>query len=286
MLVLIGGSLDSSVNEIVEAIRSLQSNVGKDYIFPITSSLLSAALGAWAAFYAVRVQEKTRLHSQRVESINEILLVASQARNNLIGIKSNYIGKLESNPMQRMLAVPPIIMNSKPLECKISSLSFIAPQKEQMCESRWRRIDYIDSLFRNYDSALTIWNKRNEVLAQVLPQVIDLHGQPISSQQLESKLGRGNIATLSDLTEHALMNTDDVLVELSCFLVGFPEVAVKHVDKRIKKEYKPLSIELPSNPQAIDFLSLVPELDFQMAASIHNLSIDQIKSRYRRIYQH
>ncbi|ELA8123399.1 hypothetical protein ACGB6O_001069 [Vibrio parahaemolyticus] len=279
--------MKESLEAIVLAIEGLHSNPIKDYILPVGSLLTSAALGIGVAYYSVNRQEKNRIEIQNIDAINEVILSASGARNNLIAIKSNYFKTIGNNPFQRILSIPPIIMNSKAISLNISQLSFIAPSTKSD-RVRWESIEYIESLFKNYNYSLSVWNQRNELMLQLLPHVMQFHGHNVSLQQLEQAIGRGTLAQLSDITEQAIMLTDDLLVEISCFLQGFPDIAQSRVCPKVSKKFRrTLKIELPdknTSPEAVDLMSLVPELDYTVAGQLHLLPANEVKYRYRRLY--
>ena len=277
--------MEESLNTIAQAIIGLHSNPIKDYIFPILSPLLSAALGAWAAFYAVNTQEHNRMQIKNVDALNETMLSANEVRNSLMSIKDNYYKSIGKDPFQRMLTVPPVILNGGPIQFSISSLVFITQVSSNRVNNRWLRIEYIESLFKNYNNVLAMWQKRNEIMHEIMPHIMQFYGKPVSLAELVDALGQGPLAMLSDLTEQVLMITDDLLVEISCFLVGFPEVSKDIIPKKIKNNFRSLlTIQLPDNEDAINLLSIIPELDFEMASKIHNITAEEVKSRYRRLY--
>lgn len=278
-------TLEESLNRIAEAIIGLYSSPIKDYVLPSFISLFSAAFGAWAAFYAMNIQEQNRVHIQNVDSINEAVLCANDARNTLIGIKINYFGQLTSNPYQRLLTVTRMLINGDPIRYNTSRLIFLAPSESTKIHSKWQKVTYIDSLFKNYNHVLNIWMKRNEILDEIAPTLTEYHGQPINLKDIQKNIPPGQLAIISDLTEQALMMTDDILIELNCLIIGLPEVGKKNIPKKIIEKYrKIITLLLPNNKNAVDLLSLVPELDYQAAAHLHNATASEIKNRYQRVY--
>lgn len=263
----------------------LYSDPLKDYLFPSAISFSSALLGAWAAFHAVNIQERNRIHIQNVDSINEAMLRANDARVTLMTIKSNYHNNLSSHPCQRLLTIPRIIINGLPVRFDISKLIFMIPSESNEPHSKWHRISYIESLFSNYNHVLDIWNKRNDTLDEIIPKLNLQYGSPIDFDGLTQLIGSAQLATISDLTEHAIMMTDDILFELSCLLIGLPEIGKKSIPLKIRKEYrKVISISLPDNKAAVNLISLSPELDYDIAAELHKTTVSDLKNRYRRIY--
>lgn len=277
--------MENALNDIAEAIVGLHSNPIKDYVFPSISALSTAALGAWAAFYAVSTQEYNRVQIQNVDALNETLLNANEARNSLITIKRHYSGRLTPNPFQRMLVIPPLVLNAEPIKFHVASLAFLVPSDNSENSSKWQRIEYVETLFKNYNNVLNIWKKRNELMQELMPHVMQFHGRGVSLEELERVIGRGQIAILSDLTEQAIMVTDDLVVEISCFLLGFSEVSKVAIPTKIKKKYRKIvAINLPDNDESKNLLSISTELNFNLASKIHNVTQEELRHRYRRIY--
>ncbi|WP_324036723.1 hypothetical protein [Aeromonas caviae] len=151
--------MEESLNKIAQAIMGLYSDPIKDYVFPSVISFSSTIFGAFAAFYAFNTQERNRIYIQNVDSLNEAILSANDAKNSLMAIKSNYHNNLTSNPFQRLLSVPRMILNCKPITFQLSKLIFMTPSEENNIKSKWQRIEYIDALFNNYNHLLDIWKK-------------------------------------------------------------------------------------------------------------------------------
>ncbi|UCM49683.1 hypothetical protein [Aeromonas caviae] len=277
--------MEESLNKIAQAIMGLYSDPIKDYVFPSVISFSSTIFGAFAAFYAFNTQERNRIYIQNVDSLNEAILSANDAKNSLMAIKSNYHNNLTSDPFQRLLSVPRMILNCKPITFQLSKLIFMTPSEENNIKSKWQRIEYIDALFNNYNHLLDIWKKRNEVLEEVHQALSQHNGSYIDEESLLKYVARAQLVILSDLTEYVLMLTDDLLFEFSCFLIGFPEIGKKFIPIRIRRKYrKILSISLPKYESAIELLSLSPTLDYDVAAILHATTISELKDRYRRVY--
>lgn len=280
--------MDEDLNAIALAIKGLQSNPVKDYIFPVLSALVSALLGSWAAFYSVDRQEKNRIQISNIDTVNEIILVVSDARNNLIAIKENYWKTIDGHPIKRILAVPPMIMNEKRITIESVRLAFLVEDGSKVHISNFERLEYIDLLLKNYNQLLSIWSKRNEIIIPIFQQLMQFHGKDINLQTLNTIMNPGEVAQLSDMTEMALMLTDDLLVELSCFLESFPSIAKKHIESKVMKKYrKLLMISLPTvdmSPDAVEMLSFIKKLDFNQASSLHGCTVRELESRYKNIF--
>lgn len=66
---------------LVQAIESLRqdSNIFKDYIFPLTTGFFSSLLGAGVAYLTLRHQDNSQVQKERVQSINDWILSAESA---------------------------------------------------------------------------------------------------------------------------------------------------------------------------------------------------------------
>lgn len=278
----------SDIELLVGAIEGLHTNVIKDYILPIGSVLVSGALGVGVAYYSVDRQEKTKIEIGKIHSINNTLLSAMDVRLSLVSIKQNYFGALSNDPISRMLIVPPIILSEREANIDIASLSFIVSNEKSSNINKWSNLEYIATIFSNYNSLLKLWEKRNSIIIELMPQLKSHFGQPLDYQTLQGLLGDGLISQLSDLTERALHMTDDLLIEVSAFLVGFGEVAKTKVERRVVKKFgNVLSATLPNNedfPKAVEIMDKVPEVNYKLASQIHGRSENEMRERYRAIY--
>ncbi|WP_318519844.1 hypothetical protein [Photobacterium leiognathi] len=280
--------MSSDVELIVNAIEGLHTNIIKDYILPVGSVLVSGALGAGVAYYSVDRQEKTRIEISKIQNLNNTLLIAMDVRMSLISIKQNHFGLICDEPIKRMLTVPPIILSEREANIDFSSLSFIAPSTGDGSFNKWSSIEYISTIFSNYNSLLSLWSKRNEMITSLTPKLKPYFGQPLSYQMLQQLIGDGLISQLSDLTERALHMTDDLLIEVSAFLVGFSEVAKTKVEKRVVKKFgNILSVTLPNSkdfPKAVEIVTKVPEVNYKLLSQLHGRPEPELRERYREIY--
>ena len=280
--------MDNDIKLLVAAIEGLKSNIVKDYLFPMGSVFISTLLGAGVAYYSVDRQEKTKIEIKKIETINNLLFQANDLRSGLIAIKENYHGKINSNPIARMLRVPPIILSNEKIDFNFTDLLFISPKESDSTFSKWERVEYISTIFSNYNHLINIWQQRNSLIAEILP-IIKQFGFNVDVKTLDTALGRGTIIQLSDLTEHVLHLTDELLIEISCFLVAFSNIGKTKVNKKaVKKFCDVISITLPdyqTQPIAVDLMSKVPELDYSRMSIIHGVHEQILRDRYRPLYQ-
>lgn len=168
--------MNENIKALVTAIESLQqqSNPFKDYIFPVITGFFSSILGALVAYFTLRHQDRINLEKERINTVNDWLLLVEGAMSSLVSIKSNYHSKLTSNPFQRTLAVPAVIHSTKFLDKNISSLSFIIPRKEDKKAQtiKWRQLPRIRAMIDNYNFIIELWNKRSEIERPIREKII------------------------------------------------------------------------------------------------------------------
>lgn len=278
-----------SIENVVNAIESLQSNPYKDYILPVGSVLVSASVGIFAAHYSVHKQESNRINIANVEAVNDLLLQTASARDNLISIKSNYYKVLDGHPINRLLVIPPIFFDDSKAHVDVSKLSFLHSDKLSRDVNKWLNVVRINSIFKNYNFLLNMWTKRNELIEEfVFPIVSRKHGNAIKHQDFIDELGLGKVAEISDVTEQAISLTDDLLIELCCFLEAFSVLSKRKLDPKVLKKYcSTLNFKLPSvehSQYAVDMMSLVEELNLTLLTKVLHVPKAEAQERYKKVY--
>ncbi|EGR0366659.1 hypothetical protein KZY42_004422 [Vibrio vulnificus] len=280
--------MSNDIQLIVTAIEGLHTNFVKDYILPVGSVLISGALGAGVAYYTVNQQEFTKIELDKIRTVNKTLLSALELRSSLIGIKSNYFGLITDEPINRMLGVPPVLLKETKVEFDLPSLSFIS-QHEASEFNKWASLDYIATIVSNFNTVIKVWEKRNSMIEALMPKLSEVYGKPLKFPEIQSLIGVGNMALLSDLTERCLHMTDDLLVEVSCFLVGFSAVVDGKIDIKILKKFGGrISPSLPTYeeyPLAVDILTKVPTVNYVLLGQIQGRKKQDLEERYRPIYK-
>ncbi|TQP10126.1 hypothetical protein FLM03_13125 [Vibrio cholerae] len=280
--------MSNDIQLIVTAIEGLHTNFVKDYILPVGSVLVSGALGAGVAYYTVNQQEFTKIELDKIRTVNKTILSALELRSSLIGIKSNYFGLITDEPINRMLGVPPVLLKEIKVEFDLPSLSFIS-RHEASEFNKWASLDYIATIVSNFNTVIKVWEKRNSMIETLMPKLSEVYGKPLKFPEIQSLIGVGNMALLSDLTERCLHMTDDLLVEVSCFLVGFSAVVDGKIDTKILKKFGGrISPSLPTYseyPLAVDILTKVPTVNYVLLGQIQGRKKQDLEERYRPIYK-
>uniref|UniRef100_UPI00138E10D8 hypothetical protein n=1 Tax=Aeromonas finlandensis TaxID=1543375 RepID=UPI00138E10D8 len=240
------------------------------------------------AYYTVNKQEYTKIELEKIKAVNKTLLSALTLRSSLVGIKSNYFGMITEEPINRILGIPPVLLKETNIEFDLPSLSFIVP-KNKISLNKWSSLDFIATIVSNFHTVIKVWEKRNQKIEEFMPKLVGNYGMPLSFDEIQNLLGIGNIALLSDLTERCLHMTDDLLVEISCFLVGFSKVVDGKIDSKILKRFGGLiSPSLPTYdeyPSAVDMLTKVPTVNYKLLSKIQGRTEQELQERYREIYK-
>lgn len=90
-----------------------ESNVFKDYLFPIGMAFFSSLIGAIIGYLIYLRQEKKTLEKYKLDMTNKWLLMAYHIFQQLIGFKESYYKVIDSNPVHRVLTVPTILREEK-----------------------------------------------------------------------------------------------------------------------------------------------------------------------------
>lgn len=152
--------MNQEMELLIQAIEGLkqEGSIFKDYMFPLVSGFFSALLGAGVAYFTLKYQDYIQIEKEKMMTINRWSLLAEEAFSSLIAFKANYNGKLNTHPFQRVSQVPTILNCSKPIIEDFSSLSFIAPKKDDKdsLKIKWRGIPRIRAMINNYNFALEL----------------------------------------------------------------------------------------------------------------------------------
>jgi len=106
-----------------------ESNYFKDYMFPIAGALFTSLLGAAIAYVTLKWQERIQIEKEKLNTANKWILLAEEARSNLLAIKGNYHGTLDENPFKRVAIIPTILLYDDPVTVEYHELSFIVPRE-------------------------------------------------------------------------------------------------------------------------------------------------------------
>ncbi len=278
---------------LVEAIESLRQdqNHFKDYIFPLVAGFFSSILGAGVAYLTIRHQDNSQIQKERVQTINDWVLTAESAIQSLISIKQNYHCKLISNPFQRTMEVRSLIGGTSKINKDFTCLSFLVPKKDEPDTQnvKWRQLPRIRAMIQNYNLIVDMWNKREEIERPIKEKIMHdnagLAFAHVTREQIFSSVGVSNFTVLMDITERAIIFTDDLIIELNDFLVNFPIVGKSLIDKKYRDRYGSiLTYSSKENPKLQNLMEKTIEVDYVILAELLGETEERIRAEYKTGY--
>lgn len=286
--------MEHEITALVKAIEilHLESNSFKDYMFQLVSGLFSSMLGAGVAYFTLRYQDNSQIQKERINTINDWMLLAEGAMQSLVSIKYNYHGKLTSNPFQRTMEIRSLISSTKNIDKDIANLSFIIPKREDIESQKvkWRQLPRIRSMIENYNFIIELWRKRGELDRPIKEKIIRDYGglafSQVTREQIIASVGASDFAVLMDLTERAIKFTDDLIVELNDFMANFPDVGKSLIHKKYCNRYGSIiTYTSEDNPNIVKLIKKTPEVDHGVLAELFGKSVDDVKREYTTGYE-
>lgn len=225
---------------IAEAILQLKqdSNILKDYMFPIAMALFSSFIGALVGYFVYLRQERLANEKKKFDIINKWILLGNEIQQDLTAIKVNYFKQLDNDPFNRAFSIPTMILNPQKYNLEYQELAFI----EDKYPSKFSHIPYLRTLFGNYLNTLSIWDKRNQLNDEIKSQII-MHipnnstYYDVERNLINSLVDQSKLAALIDLTETVIRYTDDLIIEFEDFINEIPEISKKIIDTKLLKNY-------------------------------------------------
>ncbi|WP_076918466.1 hypothetical protein [Pseudoalteromonas sp. SK18] len=279
---------------LVSAIESLKQepNFFKDYIFPIASAFFTSILGGLIAYFALNKQESLQIEKEKLSAANKWTLDIERARASLISIKGNYHKQLTAVPIQRLFAIPSIIIKSEPILESYQDLAFIVPSEDTKETEfpKWSQITRINAAVANYNSLLHMWEKRNELNEQFKQSVLIKHGNNafanLSLADAESAFGKSGLAILIDLNEKCIKLTDHIIIELNDFLENFPTFAKTKINlKRLKKVGRLITYSNNANQVLLELIKSEQNVDFTSVQNLFGESTKNLDARNTTGYE-
>lgn len=278
--------MHEEIRMLISAIGELkpETNYFKDYFFPIVSAFFTSLLGAAIAYFTIRWQEGIQMEKEKMNIANKWILIAEDARSNLLAIKGNYHGRLNDNPFYRLGRIPSIFADNRPIVEAYQDLSFIVPLEKTDDEDypKWSQITRVRAMISNYNLAILLWKERTVLNEEFKEKLIAFYGNgvvnSVSFDQVLTAVGQPFLIKFIDLTERVVKLTDDLVVELGDFLENFPKYAKTKIRcKRLKRYGSVLTHSDNNNQDLLLMLKKSPEADFSGFEELFGESNENIK---------
>lgn len=218
----------------------------------IVLSFISAWFGSWFAYLSTNRSRKKEAEIKKIDSTNELLLEAVNCLRELLSIKRNYIFYLTAHPVQRSLAMQPIIAVFRHSNPEISKLIFLEKIAKSPREKQASDIIFMKSTFDSYNTILEMLKTRNEKRVDIIQKVSqDLYANLLggSIDQVTKEFfytaGEQRARELVYLTEELIEFIDRTLDNLHSIIIELPNIAESLILDNVLKDYnKILKYEL------------------------------------------
>jgi hypothetical protein len=286
--------MPTDLESLVAAIKSLKQEPTyfKDYIFPIASAFFTSLLGAGIAYFVLKHQEGIQIEKDKMNSTNKWTLLAEQARSNLLAIKQNYQGNLTNSPVQRFTSIPSVLFHADPIAEHYQDLSYIVPKSEKDGTEyhKWSQIPRIRAMISNYNYLLKLWAQRNAILQPLKEEILRKYTEKaylnVTPEEVIAAIGEANTVKIIDITERAIILTDDILLELTDFMNVFPSYAKTIINiERLKKYGSVLMYSTNGNEMLSALLKRAPVADYKSVEFLFGMDADKINERYKTGYE-
>ena len=275
---------------IAEAINSLAGGFFKDYIYPIATAVLSTLLAALVAFWTVRHQETLQNEKNKLEIANLWILKFEEARTNLFAIKRNYHGELTESPFERLVLIASNPLPPNLLEQDYTNLTFIIPngKETQRRPYRWSQITRIRAILSNYNELMRIWERRHALHEQFKEHLQHRFPNHMSTgidlNMAVETYGQARMNRLIDTNEQAILLTDQLLHELTDFVLNFPSYVKTKINlKRIARFGTLLYYYGDTTDELRWLLNSSPKADYSSVETLFNETQEEILRRYRNL---
>ncbi len=286
--------MSTDLDTLVAAIEGLKPTTDyfKEYVMPIITIFVSTGISAWLAYkiakYSNENAERFKFEKQKITIANTFILQAESCLQNLISIKQNYVTRLTNNPFQRMNEFPAIVItNKKRQNLNIADLVFLNSNSKDD-KSQWSQINLINLMFENYDTAIDLLERRSlkkEELNRRLLEHVD-PSQMVGFSDVRKVIDDQSFTFLIQTTEQLIVLVDDLMLMLNDFLIEFPKLVSKKVDRELIGEGFPGLLTFPKNENEHrrQFFERSPTADYSTIAGLIGLSVDELNRAFQPSY--
>ncbi|CAH5480630.1 MULTISPECIES: hypothetical protein [Enterobacterales] len=276
---------------IASAILNLQqeSSNFKDYIFPALTTSGSVLLGYLMANNTFAKQEIIKSEIARVNDFNKFLVAIDSGMQTLIAIKNTYMGRINSNPIERALSIPTISCYFSPPP-DVTLIIFLAKANEYNASraffETWNNLPRVNAMLGNFQNLHDKINHRNTVLSQLREfYQIDDQGRSVMNIGTLTPEQFKVLKTAVDLTEGVLCLVEGLLKEYYSCLKNIPSAAKLSINEKVtKKHVEVLTYSNPS-PQFQKSFSSIPNVDISALAFILGVSEEVAKASFITGYE-
>ena len=252
----------------------------QNFLFPFLLSAISAMIGAYAAYYLLKRSELMAEERRKLNELNKLSIEAMDAFDQLASLKQHYAGGLDEDLYTRAAKVTSMFVVFKEFKISIEVISWLVSSQFARTANKWSESQRYMNLVSNYQHTLSVWEERNseyiKCMSILLPE--EVSGE-FGDSRIESKLTKSQLRTWIDCTEHVLVQTDNMLIELHSLLNELPLLIKKTIKPMVYDKKAVISFKFDEFQTAL--LLRVPKADYIKATELFGLSISDLENRYK-----
>ena len=216
---------------IASAILNLQQES------PALTTSGSVLLGYLMANNTFAKQEIIKSEIARVNDFNKFLVAIDSGMQTLIAIKNTYMGRINSNPIERALSIPTISCYFSPPP-DVTLIIFLAKANEYNASraffETWNNLPRVNAMLGNFQNLHDKINHRNTVLSQLREfYQIDDQGRSVMNIGTLTPEQFKVLKTAVDLTEGVLCLVEGLLKEYYSCLKNIPSAAKLSINETV-----------------------------------------------------
>ncbi|EOI5756809.1 hypothetical protein ACR3BZ_000023 [Enterobacter hormaechei] len=278
-------SIVIAVNHLTDAVNeATQTNIFKDYAMPIIVVALSALTAYFIAIRGYQYQESYKNEKAKADTLNHIILKMQGMQANLIATKQNYFNKLETNPIQRAVNVPPMSASFEYESINLNELTQLLYAKKRDIEKYpWFNISSFVATIGNYNQFIELVRYRNELDKEVKPLLAPLMatGGKIHVTLIAHAMGPMLTMRYVDITEKLITIIDDLLITTNDFMFNFSAMAAESLNKKYLKNYIYLQGYQNNSENFYEIVKRCVEVDMVDLANLMQLDHDEALIVYK-----
>lgn len=282
-------SIVVAINHLSDAVQQIQdtakeANNGswlKDYIMPIGTLFLSAAIAYSSAKSGYKWQDKFLTNKLKIDTINKTFMGFQNVQGTLLSLKENYANKLSSHPLQRIAVMPQMIYSFTPLQINYEHLlQVIMGNDDNLHGNPWVHIASYISVQDQFNQLDRIIQERNNFDYQVKDSLArQFNRKYFTFGEILQNIDAITIHKYIELTESIINMIDNLIISTDDFLKNFPKIANDLMGDHKSKYYKIVKGYKNDSESAKLLQQRTPPLDLDLTEQIISVPKEDIQKR-------
>lgn len=283
-------SIVVAINHLSDAVQQIQdaakeANDGswlKDYLMPIGTLLLSAAIAYFSAKSGYKWQDKFLTNKLKIDTINKTFMGFQNVQGTLLSLKENYASEeLPSHPLLRIAAMPQMIYSFSPLTINYEHLlQVIMTDDENLHGNPWVHIASYISIQDQFNQLDRIIQERNSFDFQVKDGLArHFNRKYFTCDEVLRNVDAITIHKYIELTESIINMIDNLTISVDDFLRNFPQTANKIMGGNKSKHYKMIRAYKNDSEDVKKLQKRTTPLDLALTEGILNIPQEDIKNK-------